>query len=224
MKLPMIIFVIVYMAVLVSYLFSETSGNFKRRAVNKIILASMFLLYSIFETIHLGLFNTIQIICLIGVIFAYIGDVWLLWSFIKGGTAFSIGNVVLFGYLIVYLTQNGVSYLSVSWHLILLAILLGCFIFLVQKGWYDKMPDKMKWPFTGYILSVSLHGTLAFALLTQLHDVKSVLLCSGLVLFMISDYFISLHKFKYKESKLILRCNSFSYFTGLMLVALSFSF
>ncbi len=223
MTLPMIIFVIAYVAVTISYFFSETSGNFKRRAINKIVLASMFLIYSIFETIHLGLFGTIQIICLIGIIFAYIGDVWLLWSFTKGGVAFSVGNVILFAYVIVYITSNGLSYATVCWHLIIAAVLLGCFIFLVKKGWYN-MPEKMQMPFTGYILSVTLHGTLSFAVLTQMQDVKTVLLCAGLVLFMISDYFISLHKFKYKDSKLILRCNSGTYFIGLMLVALSFSF
>ncbi len=42
----LILFILVYMTLLISYLFSETSGNFRRRAVNKIVLASLFALYS----------------------------------------------------------------------------------------------------------------------------------------------------------------------------------
>ena len=41
---------------------------------------------------------------------------------------------------------------------------------------------------------------------------------------MISDYLISLHKFKYLKSKAILRLNSGTYFTGLLLAALCYTF
>lgn len=60
MSIPMIVFVVAYVAVTIAYLFSETSGNFKRRAINKIFLASMFLIYAIVELIHYKTFGTIQ--------------------------------------------------------------------------------------------------------------------------------------------------------------------
>ncbi len=224
MTVPMLIFVIVYMAMTVAYLFSETSGVFKRRAINKIALASLFLIYAIVETIRLGNpYGAWQLLLLAGIVFCYIGDVWLLWSFTKGGIAFSIGNVIIFIAVNIYLSMKGIAFSSYWFFLLIFAVLIGGFMYLVKAGWFD-MNEGMKKKFPLYIISVTLHGTLSIAGLFFLHDTKSVLLFVGLILFMISDYFISLHKFKYKESKAILRCNSFSYFTGLMLAALSFSF
>lgn len=227
MTIYMVAFICIYVATTVSYFFSETSGNFKRRATNKIILASLFMCYSIFEFFHLGYgFGSIQFECLIGVFFAFLGDVLLLWSFSKGGTAFGVGNVILFCYELQYFAENGLAFRDYWWFLIILAVVLTIWAYLWYGGWYDysKKPV-MKWLFAPYIVSVTLHGTLSIAGLFVLpFSAKSILLCCGLILFMISDYFISLHKFKYTESKAILRLNSGTYFIGLMLVALSFSF
>lgn len=222
MTTAMIIFIIAYMAVTVAYLFSETSGVFKRRAINKIFLASMFLVYAIVETVNHGDFSELPILFLVGIFFSWVGDVGLLWSFSKGGAAFAAGNVILFIYEIKYVTEHGFAFSEYWWFLIIFALLLGMFISLQQIGWLEL--GKMKAKFTVYICTVTLHGTLGIAGLILLHDVKSILLCAGLLLFMVSDYFITLHKFKYKESKAILRCNSFTYFTGLLLAVLSISF
>lgn len=223
MTIPMITFAVVYMAVTFAYLFSETSGDFKRRAINKIGLASMFFLYSVFETIRLGSIGDIQNVALVGVTLSFLGDVLLLWSFMKGGTAFGIGNVVLFIYEILYFKQCGLAFSDYWWFLIIFAVLIGGFCYLWFGGWYGDT-GKFKFAFVPYILTVTLHGTLGITGLFLLDSSKSILLCAGLVLFMISDYFISLHKFKFKKSKEILRLNSLTYFTGLLLVALSFSF
>lgn len=224
MSISMIVFIVAYMAVTIAYLFSETSGNFKRRAINKICLASMFLIYAIYATIrHGNLGVTLQSLCLIGVFLCFVGDVWLLWSFSKGGVSFGIGNVILFVYEIIYFKEHGLHFSQYWFFIIPLVILIGTHAYLVAHDWYD-MKKEMKMMFPFYLFSVSLHGTLSMVGLFYLHDVKSLLLLIGLILYMISDYFISLHKFKFKESKAILRCNSFTYFTGLMLVALSFSF
>lgn len=224
MSIPILIFIVVYMATTIAYLFSETSGNFKRRAINKICLASMFLIYATYATIrHGNLGVTLQSLCLIGVFFCFVGDVWLLWSFSKGGFSFALGNVILFAYEIMYFKEHGLKFSQYWFFIIPLVILIGVQSYLIAHDWYD-MEKEMKMAFPFYLLSVSLHGTLSLVGLIYLHDVKSLLLLIGLILFMISDYFIVLHKFKFKDSKLVLRCNSFSYFTGLMLVALSFSF
>lgn len=224
MTTPMIVFVIAYVAVTISYFFSETSGNFKRRAVNKIILATMFLIYATVEMFRLRLFGTLQLVAFIGVIFSYIGDVWLLWDFKNGGKSFAIGNVILFVYLNLYYYSVGLTIKNYWWFVILFLGLVEGFKYLAKIGWYEHLKGKMVKDFTLYISSVTLHGTLGLVGLFYLHDIKSVLLCAGLFLFMVSDYFISLHKFKYIDSKAILRCNSGTYFIGLMLVVLSFSF
>ncbi len=224
MTTPMIIFVVAYVLVTISYFFSETSGNFKRRAVNKIFLATMFLIYAAVEMIRLRMFGTLQLIAFFGVIFSYIGDVWLLWDFKKGGASFAVGNVILFVYLNLYYYSAGLTIKNYWWFIILFLALVEGFKYLAKTGWYEHLKGKMVKDFTLYISSVTLHGTLGLVGLFYLHDIKSVLLCAGLFLFMVSDYFISLHKFKYIDSKAILRCNSGTYFIGLMLVVLSFSF
>ena len=116
MTIYMVAFICIYVATTVSYFFSETSGNFKRRATNKIILASLFMCYSIFEFFHLGYgFGSIQFECLIGVFFAFLGDVLLLWSFSKGGVSFAIGNIILFIYEFKYFGEQQLLLFKVWW-------------------------------------------------------------------------------------------------------------
>ena len=124
MTTPMIVFVIAYVAVTISYFFSETSGNFKRRAVNKIILATMFLIYATVEMFRLRLFGTLQLVAFIGVIFSYIGDVWLLWDFKKGGASFAVGKVILFVYLNLYYYSAGLTIKNYWWFIILFLALV----------------------------------------------------------------------------------------------------
>lgn len=227
MKIYIIVFIIAYLIALVSYFFSETSGNFKRRAINKILMATMFIGYATVEMFHFSQWgDKLTVEALIGMFFAYIGDILLLWSFSKGGIAFGIGNVILFCYMVKYLIANGVAFSSFWWFLIIYAVLVGTFCILWFKGWYDyKEKPAMKPVFPLYIGTVSLHGTISIAALALLpFSPRVALFCAGMILYMISDYFISLHKFKFKESKAILRLNSGTYFLGLMLAAVSFSF
>lgn len=221
-----IVFIFVYLAVMVAYFFSETSGNHKRRAVNKIVLASMFILYALFEMFRLHLWGGIFTVAFIGMFFAYVGDVWLLWSFTKGGISFLIGNVILFVFEMMLFKAQGLTFSDYWWFLLIYAFLIGGFLYLWFSNWYlHKAKPMMKWLFPPYIMTVSLHGTLAIAGLWLLRPAPTnFLFCSGLILFMISDYFISLHKFKYLKSKAILRLNSGTYFTGLLLAALSYTF
>ncbi len=227
MQLYTIIFIVAYLALLVSYFFSETSGNFKRRAINKIVMATAFITYIAFEMFHFGRWgDPIMIELFIGIFFAYLGDVLLLWSFSKGGVSFAIGNGIIFASMIKFVMAKGLAFENFWWFLLIFAIFFGTFLILWYKGWYDyEEKPMMKNVFPLYIATVSLHGTLSIAALIMLPFSWNVLLlCVGLILFMISDYFISLHKFKYKESKAILRLNSGTYFLGLMLAAVSFSF
>lgn len=214
-----LLFVLIYLIALVCYLFSETSGNHRRRTINKGILAFLFPVYSIGMTVWSGQLGGIQLILLVGLLFCSAGDMLLLRSFSKGGTVFGIGNLILFGYLVWYMVQKGLRFRQFWWFLLLLLFFFGGAMLLREKGWISFEPFQKQ--FSAYLWSVSMHGTLAITALFLLHDTKSVLLCTGLLLYMISDYFIGLHKFKYRKSKTILRLNSSTYFVGMMLVALS---
>ncbi len=85
MSIYQIVFVILYLGTLVSYFFSETSGNFKRRVVNKIILASLFLLCFLVAFGRHYQLASFHAIAIAAFIFAWLGDVFLLYSFMKGG-------------------------------------------------------------------------------------------------------------------------------------------
>ena len=94
------VFIIAYLTILCLYFFSETSGNFKRRAVNKIALAVLFEAYAVSAyLLHSPLFS-MRMILPIGLFFAFLGDIFLLWNFVRGGICFSIGNFCIFNNLI----------------------------------------------------------------------------------------------------------------------------
>lgn len=227
-----IIFAVAYICVMISYFFSETSGNFKRRVINKITLASMFWFYALIEMIRLGGFSTLYFMLFIGITFSYWGDIWLLWDFTKGGIVFAVGNVIIAGFIVAYMTQLGVPFLSYWWALILIGLFVGLFIILYKKGFYKYLKPPFVYAFVPYILSVSAHGCLSLVLIFVTSSLvkgnpqfatQLAFLFFGSMLFMISDYFIAWHNFRDKYNKAILRLNSGTYFTGLLLIVLSFT-
>ena len=115
-----IIFVVAYLAVLLMYFFSETSGNFKRRAINKIILASMFYVFGLIMLYLNYDLNSYHFIFLIALTFAYIGDIVLLYSFSSGGIFFIISNIFFFIYEWLLVLNNNVDFYKMFWFLILL--------------------------------------------------------------------------------------------------------
>lgn len=220
----MIFFSAVYLALTLAYLYSETSGNFKLRAANKIILSLMFLGYAAAKGLQAGSLGGIQGICLAGLCFAFLGDVLLLWDFFKGGVSFSLSNVLIFHYFHRYLDSKGLCFSDYAYFLIPLLLLTGLFVFFAFGSFLPKLEGKAAYAICAYIFSVNLHGSLGLITLFLLSDAKSLLLSFGCILFMISDYFIMFHKFGREERKSVLRLNSFTYFIGLLLIAFSFAY
>jgi hypothetical protein len=213
-------FVIIYLVFLVAYFFSETSGNFKRRAINKIIMASLFLVCGSIWFFMKG--NTDwHFLALFGLFFAWLGDVLLLWSFSKGGVSFSIGNLFFIAYLALLLKEAGVAFSMIWWVVILFVALFGLVCVLIARKWIDF--GKLTLPLIFYMATTAGHGTLGVGLAATVAGTSALLSGIGLALFMISDYFLMTYKFKYPKNW-ILRCNSGTYFIGMLLVALSFSF
>lgn len=213
-----IVFIVLYLGVLVSYFFSETSGNHKRRAINKIILASMFLVFGIVMYCINYNFFSIHLIMLLAIIMAYVGDVLLLYSFTKGGISFIVSNILFFVYEWIIIGMNNVPFKNIWWFIILFCLSWGTFFILTQKKILNFKTKTI--PILSYVFSVSLHGTLGVALAVYFSNLKMILFGVGLFLFMISDYFLMTHKFKCHKNW-ILRCNSGTYFIGLLLVVLS---
>lgn len=215
-----ILFVLVYLSLLIAYFFSETSGNFKRRAVNKIVMASLFMLLGGYWFFEKGYAAGWGYIALIALFFSWLGDVLLLWSFVRGGVSFSIGNLLFIAYLILSMRESGVGLGNIWWCLLLFALLLFVILLCLKKKWISF--GSMTPVLVGYMTSTTGHGCLGLGLAFAAPSAHTLLLGLGLALFMISDYFLMAHRFK-KSKRWILRLNSGTYFTGMMLVALSFS-
>lgn len=222
MSISRIIFCILYLIVLLCYFFSETSGNLKRRAVNKILMATMFLGYFLFESYRNGYWpQTCFFLCIIAFVFSWIGDVWLLFDFKKGGIAFMIGNVFFTAYLIALAVINDVTFTAVWWAIPVFLLLSSVFYVCHFTKKIDFKSIGVLMPI--YVTTVTSHGVLSVAIASAIGGLHMLLLALGLFLFMVSDYFLTVHKFV-AHKKWVLRCNSGTYFTGMLLAAVSFTF
>ena len=219
MSLFTVCYLVVYAAVLICYFFSETSGNFKRRLVNKVALAVMFLGFGIAHLITSGMISSaFGIVLTLGLFFCALGDVVLLFSFSKGGTAFSFGNLTLFAAWIIYLVNHGLTYVD-FWPGTLIYVIMFSWVFILWKtGWIDF--KKYGAGMACYLGTVMLHGTMSLCALSLLHDPRSVIMFLGSILFMFGDWLIATYKFKY-HNDIVHRFESGCYFSGLMLIALS---
>lgn len=222
MKIITIIFCIAYVAVTICYLFSETSENFPRRVINKVILATMFLCYGFSAyALHYEV-KSWHILFMIALVFSWLGDVVLLYDFTIGGILFIIGNLTFFAYSILLTVDMNIAFLKMCWIIPVFIVLWGAMFIVSGKKKLDF--GKQRPALLAYLFSVTLHGTMGLGLAVNAPDVKTLVFGLGLVLFMISDYFLMTHKFGYPKSKTLLRCNSSTYFIGLMLIVISMSF
>lgn len=115
MKIITIIFCIAYVAVTICYLFSETSENFPRRVINKVILATMFLCYGFSAyALHYEV-KSWHILFMIALVFSWLGDVVLLYDFTIGGILFIIGNLTFFAYSILLTVDMNIAFLKMCW-------------------------------------------------------------------------------------------------------------
>lgn len=218
MNILVIIFIALYLLTLFSYFFSETSGNFKRRAINKIVMASMFCLFGIAQYFLNYEIFSYHLILLFAVIFAFLGDVLLLYSFTKGGITFIVSNVLFFVYEWFLVANNSIPFSRIFWFIPLFILMWGTFLVLTIKKILNFKTKNVA--ILSYVFSVTMQGTLGLMIGLYFSNLKMLLFGIGLALFMISDYFLMVHKFKCHKNW-ILRCNSGSYFIGLLLVVLS---
>ena len=95
-------------------------------------------------------------------------------------------------------------------------------MFLANK--YPKVLklNKMKYPMAFYLSSITLHGLLGLVSAIFVSTTPSILVMGiGSVSFMLSDYILTVDRFVIQNNKWIVRCNSLTYFGGLLLIALS---
>ena len=216
----MLWFIIVYALVLIMYFITETSGKLYLRAPNKIILASMFLVFA-FIQYHNYPFLSYHLLLLVALFLAWMGDVFLLIDLNIGGDFFLCGNIVFTAYYVATLVDGGHSFAAFWWVLIPWLLLLGAFIFMAQKFPRILKLGKMKWPMAMYLASIILHGMLGVALIILFPNSPIALMGLGSLLFKLTDFILVIDKFVILGNGWILRANSLFYFSGMLLIVLS---
>ena len=94
----MVVFVIVYLAALACYLYTRNSGNKMHRAVNKYLMATMYLVLAVTMILKKHGFTSWHTLFIAALIFAWLGDVFLVFDFGRGGDFFLAGNVCFIVY------------------------------------------------------------------------------------------------------------------------------
>lgn len=214
-----IAFIVVYCVVLCCYFFTETSGNMKLRAPNKILLALMFFVFGT----TVAIINNIpdKSLFIVSLLLSMLGDIFLLFSFSKGGIFFASGNIAFVAFQISILHSYGIGIEKYWWVLIMIPILWSIYPILSYfKPESFKFGD-LKGIIFFYLATIITSGSFGLALAILIPDLR--LLGIGLFLFMLSDFDIVLHKFVWPKNKWIHRLNSALYFTGMLLIALNFA-
>lgn len=216
----MIIFSVIYALFLCAYFVTRVGDNIKYRAINKYILATMYLVYAIvmFHTKNLLGYHYVLMAALF---LAYLGDLFLVFDLNRGGDFFLAGNICFATFYLASLTRYAVPFVNYFWVFIVWAALITTFVVLARKFPNVIKLGKMKYPMAFYLSSITLHGLLGLVSAIFIGTTPIVVMGIGSVLFMASDYILTVDRFIIQKNKWIVRCNSLTYFGGLLLIVLS---
>lgn len=216
----MIVFSVIYALFLCAYFVTRVGDNIKHRAINKTILATMYLVYAI-AMFHVGGFSGYHHVMMVALFLAYMGDLFLIFDLNRGGDFFLAGNVCFATFYLASLKAANVSFVNYFWVFIIWAVLISLFIYLAKKYPNVLKLGKMKYPMALYLSSITLHGLLGLVSAIFIGTTPLIVMGIGSVSFMISDYILTLDRFVIPKRKWLIRCNSLTYFVGLLLIVLS---
>lgn len=216
----MIIFSVIYFLFLCAYFVTRVGDNIKYRALNKFILATMYLVYAI-VMFHVKDFSGYHYVMMAALFLAYLGDLFLVFDLNRGGDFFLAGNVCFATFYLASLTNANVPFVNYFWVFILWSALIGTFVLLAKKYPNVLKLGKMKYPMAFYLSSITLHGLLGLVSAIFIGTTPIVVMGIGSVLFMMSDYILTVDRFVIQKNKWIIRSNSLTYFGGLLLIVLS---
>ena len=221
MTTPMIIFTVVYLIALCCYFYTRTSGNKKARMINKYIMATMYLVFACVVFLRDYDFVSYQTLLIAALILAWLGDIFLVVDFNRGGDFFLAGNICFVLYEQIVLMDNGYTFGDFWWTFLVMAVMVAALILACSK-WPDKIKmGKMRWPMTWYLSTIFMHGITGLALMIYLPGTNYALMGLGSFLFMISDIILNAYRFVFNDNKWLIRLNSLTYFVGLLLIVLS---
>ena len=215
------VFIAIYLIALCCYFKTRTSDNKKARAVNKYIMATMYLIFAIVVFFKRYEFASYQTLLMAALILAWLGDVFLVFDFGRGGDFFLAGNICFVLYEQIVLVDHGFRFTDFAWTYIVAGLMLAVVIYATGR-WPDTIKmGKMRWPMIFYLSSIFMHGITGLALLLLLPGTNYAIMGLGSVLFMFSDIDLNLYRYVFNNNKWLVRVNSLTYFVGLLLIALS---
>lgn len=216
-----IAFIVVYCVILCLYFYTETTGNLKLRAPNKIVLALMFFTFGTYFICQNPLLGVPHYLAIAALFLAMLGDIFLLFSYNRGGDFFLAGNVCFIIYQILLLTWSGCHISTYWWVFLVIPALWFTFFFLFKKFPNFFKMGKMKGPMLFYLSSIIGNGV--FGIATMAYVPNYFLFGLGMFIFMLSDFDITFHKFVCPENKWVHRLNSALYFVGMLIAVLNFA-
>ena len=215
-------FIIVYCAALICYLYTRNGKKKLYRAINKYLMASMYLILAFVKFARGYGLRTYHLLLLPALILAFLGDVFLVFDFGRGGDFFLAGNLCFIFYEQAVLSSHGIP-LTRRWWIFAVAALI-----IISLGWAaTKYPEKvkmekMKYPMLFYLSSIVTHGLSGLAMMIYLSDTRFLVMGLGSLLFMFSDLILTTYKFIIRENNTwLVRLNSLTYFPGLLLIVLA---
>ena len=182
----------------------------------------MYLVFAIVVFFKRYDFASYQTLLMAALILAWLGDIFLVFDFGRGGDFFLAGNICFVLYeQIVLVDRGGYGFRDFAWTYVVAAVMLA-FVIFASGRWPDKIKmGKMRWPMTFYLSSIFMHGITGLALMLMMPGTNYALLGLGSFLFMVSDIDLNLYRFVFNNNKWLVRFNSLTYFTGLLLIVIS---
>ena len=217
----MVVFIAIYLIALFCYFFTSTSDNIKYRAINKYIMATMYLVLAIVTFIKKYDFVSYQTLLIAALILAWLGDIFLVFDFRSGGDYFLAGNICFALYEHIILVKYGHTIKETYWVFVVAALMaLAFYLACTYLPKIFKL-GKMKGLITFYLTSIFTHGLSGLCMAILLPGTPFVMMGIGSLLFMISDMDLMTYKFVLGPNKWLVRFNSLTYFVGLLLIVLS---
>ena len=202
-------------------MFTTSLGEHKARGINKILLASFYLILAIVLFIENREFNSFNILILVAITATFVGDIVLMFHFNLGALFFTIGNLSLFAYDFCLLESLGVHFSAYWWFIIVYVVMVGGYMILERFNTHFKIDKKDRLKAFGYLAMVTLHGSIGTTMYFVTDNKSAILLGFGTILFMLSDYVLCSYKYSFNHESSVHKLNTFLYFAGILLITWS---
>ena len=202
-------------------MFSTSLGEHKTRAINKVLLASFYLVLAFILFIQNRQFNSFHVLMLIAIVALYIGDIVLMFYFNLGALFFTIGNLSLFAYDFLLLESLGVHFSAYWWFMLVYVGLVGGYMVLEKFNTHFRIDKKDRLKAFGYLAMVTLHGSIGTTMYFVTNNYSAILLGFGSILYMLSDYVLCSYKYSFNHETSVHKLNTFLYFAGILLITWS---